>query len=242
MKSSILSVIAVSLLLLFSSCKKDPIVIKPETKQLFSIKLERQYLGTTEVDSAFVIWETNGVSQKIQLEKRNDSLIAEMNAFNEGTGKLSFRVFSNKKFSNQYKTQYIGSRDASLRKTKATNFTGPVSLMDADWKPRVELWDVVGNKAVIGVRPDDPYFLIRDVGAEVIKLTVEKSYWKGISPAGQAIFECRSGCSGNIENTTAFSHLPVQIGNKEWNHIELYVVYERNLNGEGYVLMLTYNL
>jgi len=94
----------------------------------------------------------------------------------------------------------------------------------------------------VGVRPDDPYFLIKDVKPEVIKLTVEKSYWKGITGIGQGIFECRSGCSGNIENTTAFSHLPAQIGAKEWNHIEIYVVYERNLNGEGYVLMRTYNL
>lgn len=241
MKSSFLS-IAILLVLIFSSCKKDPVIIKPIAKPLFSIKLDQQYLGSTGVDSAFVTWEANGQSQKVLLEKRNDSLIAQMDQFNEGTGKLSFQVLSNKKLRNQYKMQYIGSRDVSLQKTKAINFNGPTSLLDADWKPRVELWDVIGHSAIIGIRPDDPYFLVKDVKTEVIKLTVDKSFWKGLNMAGQGIFECRSGCSGNIENSTAFSHLPEQIGTKEWNHIEIYVLYEKNLSGEGWVLSLTHDL
>lgn len=230
------------LLLISSSCKKDPVISKPITKTLFTIKLDQQYFGSSGVDSAFVTWETNGLSQKILLEKSNDSLIAQMDQFNEGTGKLSLKVFSNKKFRNQYKTQFIGIRDASLQKTKAINFNGPTSLLDMDWKPRVELWDVIGHSAIIGVRPDDPYFLVKDVKAEVIKLTVDKSFWKGLNMAGQGIFECRSGCSGNIENSTAFSHLPGQIGSKEWNHIEIYVLYEKSLSGEGWVLSLTHDL
>jgi hypothetical protein len=244
MKSSFLPSIAALLLLTLSSCEKDKEtpIITPAPKPLFSIKLEQQYVGSNQVDSAFAIWETNNQLQKVQLVPRNDSLIAEMSQFNEGIGKISFRIFSNKKFRNQYKTQFVGSRETTLKKSQAVNFNGPSSFLDTDWKPRVELWDGVGHAAVIGVRPDDPYFLVKDVKPGVTKLTIDKSYWKGLNMAGQGIFECKSGCTGNIENSTAFSSLPNQIGSKPWNHFEIYVVYEMDGNGGGWLLELTQDL
>ena len=105
----------------------------------------------------------------------HDSLIVNMDLFREATGKMSIEIFSNKKFNNQYYSRWVLKKDASIQKEVSINFNGPSSFFDADWMPRVELTDYVGHDSVLGLRPDDSYFLIKNVQPDVLQLTLKKA-------------------------------------------------------------------
>lgn len=246
MKFSIKSILAGAFLLGFAACKKDkgdnP---PPATTPLLSIKLDNPYLAVANVDSAFAIWKTNGQEQRIKLEIRNDSLLKEMSAFHEGNGQLTIHIFSNKKYYNQYFGQWITKKNISLQKNKGTSYKGPDSFFDQAWLPRVELKDAIGHEAVVALRPDDPYFIVKEPGwHEMYQYSVDRGYWKtvgGIALAGRDVWRCQTGCA-NIPNEDFFTTLPARIGNKPWNHISIAVLFEINDGGEGWVVSLEHDL
>ncbi|MEI9943362.1 MAG: hypothetical protein WDN26_04005 [Chitinophagaceae bacterium] len=214
--------------ILFASCKKDPVIKQPvpADKTILSVKLNTAYLNGAKVDSAFATWKTNDREQRVKMLVRNDSLITEMNQFSAGNGKMAVYIYSNKKFSNQYLSHWILRKDISIQPSAGVPNNGPASFFDSNWLPRVEIKDGIGHAAIIGLRPDDSYFLVKKVQHKVIKLVVDKGYWKtigGIQGVGQGIWECKTGCTsaeGDVENTNFFDFIPGQIGNKVWNHIE----------------------
>jgi hypothetical protein len=246
MKYSITSVLITVLMISFSACKKDKHNNPPApvTTPILSVKLNQQYLAPGQVDSAFAIWKINGQQQRIKMAIRHDSLISEMKVFNEGNGELSLHIFSNKKYSNQHYGQWLSKKTLSLQKTKAISYNGPSSFYDVAWFPRVELADGIAHKAIVALRPDDAFFLVKHPGHAITKLVVERSYWKtigGIQLAGTGIWECTGGCT-DVANDEYFRFLPGAIGTKPWNHLSIIVLFETTHNGEGWGLSLEHDL
>ncbi|MBL7745572.1 MAG: hypothetical protein JNN00_19025 [Chitinophagaceae bacterium] len=226
-------------LLVATACKKDPAPPAPPSKALLSVKLDQPYLTTTQVDSAFAIWKTNGQEQRIKLIISNDSLLAETAVFNEGNGELTLHIYSNKKYRNQYPGEWVSHKNISIHKTKAVSYTGPASFYDAAWFPRVDLKDAIGHRAIIALRPDDAYFLVKDPGHALFKLVVARGYWNttgGVHYIGGNTWECNTQCTG-VANEEFFSTLPQRIGNKAWNHISVTILFSTDGNG-GWLLTL----
>jgi hypothetical protein len=242
MKSIRTSIVFFAVLLFTAACKKDHENSAPSDKAILSVKLNNTYLGAAQVDSAFAIWKTNASEQQIKMHISNDSLIADMGAFNEGSGQLTLQIFSNKKYENQYYAQSVSRKTISLQQTQSVSLRGPASFFDTSWFPRIELADAIGHKAVMALRPDDAYFLVKDPGHAVTKLAVERAYWNlvgGIQLVGVAVWECYTGCI-DIPNDEYFKVLPSRIGDRQWNHISLTVVFEIDPVGGGYILSLEY--
>lgn len=233
--------IILSALSVVTACKKDPVPPPPSpSKAQLSIKLNQPYLTATQVDSAFAIWKTNGLEQRVKLSVSHDSLLAETAVFNEGNGELTLHIFSNKKYSNQYFGEWVSPKQVSVQKTKALSYNGPSSFYDAAWFPRAELKDAIGHHAIIALRPDDAYFVVKDPGHPLVKLTVDRGYWKttgGIQLAGRDVWQCTSHCT-DVINEDFFRSLPQRIGNKPWNHISIVILFEINDNGEGWIISL----
>lgn len=234
------------LLLLGSSCKKDPVQQPVAASALLSVKLQPAFLGAVHADSVTATWKQGAATQIIRMQVRNDSLLAPLASFAEGQGELSIRIFSNKKLSNQYYTEWIFKRNITIEKSKTISYPGPQTFFDTSWLPRVLLADAVGHVALLGLRPDDPYFLVKDLQQNVVSLSVEKAYWQtkgGIQQAGGGVFTCKTGClnsNGDVENAQFFRFLPTQIGTRIWNHISLTVLFEIDPNGGGWLLTLEY--
>ena len=226
------------------SCKKDPVQQPPASSPVLSVKLNPAFLGAMQADSAIATWQQGSTEKKIQLQISHDSLIAPLSSLTEGQGDLTIQLFSNKKLSNQYFTEWVFKKAVVIEKTKALSYAGPQTFFDAGWLPRVLLKDAICHEALLGLRPDDPYFLVKNLQQNVLSLSVEKAYWQtkgGVQQVGGGVFTCKAGClnsGGDLENAQFFHFLPAQIGTRNWNHISLTVLYETDPNGGGWLLTL----
>lgn len=233
--------LVLAFLLFLNACRKDNLPPPQETKPgELSVKLQAGYLSSAQVDSAFIIWTINGQVHLERMEIRNDSLLYPLKNLPEGKGELCLHIFSNKNYSRQYPGQWLLKKNLQLKRNNSLALQGPDSFYDQDWLPRVELSDAIGHAAVIALRPDDAYFMIKDPGHEIYSLAVDRSYWQtkdGIALAGRDIWSCQQSCTDREENEF-FKTLPGRIGDKPWNHISIYVLFEINAGGEGWVLSL----
>jgi len=183
-------------------------------------------------------------TQRVPLRISNDSLVADMGAFQPGRGFLTVKVFSNKKFQLQYLSDWNYSADAVIVKESSFSIQGPENFADPKWFPRVQLKDAIGHEATVALRPEDPYFEVKDSRHPLYKLVVDRTYWKtkgGINTIASATWEGEVGVRSVI-NTTFFKILPQQIGNRQWNHISIVVLFETNAMGEAWVLSLEHDI
>ncbi|HYO22431.1 MAG TPA: hypothetical protein VER36_08490 [Flavisolibacter sp.] len=94
----ILTVLPVSIFVLFS-CKKDQSNQPPAVKEpAFVVVLDRAYMPGNKIDSAFALWEVNGQKQSVKLLVSNDMLKDAIRQFQEGNGKLTLHLFTAIKF------------------------------------------------------------------------------------------------------------------------------------------------
>lgn len=232
------------IIICITSCKKESIIDSPPVTNYLSVKMNPIFLTALQVDSAFAIWKTDTDTQRLQFSISNDSLLIDMKELNEGSGELSFEIFSNIKYLNQYPGQWFGKKNIILQQSKALSYKGPDSFNDADWFPRVELKDGIGHAAIVALRPDDPYFMVKNPDHPSLRLTVDRGYWKtvgGVQFAGGNTWTCANDCF-NVPNENFFASLPTRIGEKPWNHISIIILFEVNNEGGGWVLNFEYNL
>jgi hypothetical protein len=229
------------LLVLLGSCKKEKTPGSsnpPAGEPLFSIALTKPYMDGSKIDSAIAVWEVNGQVQRIVLQLKNDALSADIQQFQPGNGKLSIQIISKLLFGGQYPSQWILQKQMGIEANKSVTLNGPSGFRDANWLPRVMLKDAVGHSAVVALRPEDSYFLIKDVPAHLLKLTVSREYYNGINKVAGGEWSCTTciGQQTNIVNTDFFETLPQQLGNRPWNQIGIGIMYTDDVNGGGYVL------
>lgn len=232
-----------------ASCKKDSPVINPpqvDPSPMISVKLNA-YMQKIEIDSAIATWtKGNQVIQKPMTIKK-DSLVVSSEIFPTGNGVLTIQIFSNKKLG-QYKSIWVMNQEFSLLHDRVYSFSGPAALMDVLWKPRVVLNDAIGHEAIVGLMPEDPYFKIKKVNNQVVKLVVDKAYWRlggGVNNIAQKTWQCGAGCiqyTEDIINEDFFKSFPTMIGDKPWNHIEIYILYADNPIGTGWALNFNFNV
>ncbi|MBN9381854.1 MAG: hypothetical protein J0H74_13875 [Chitinophagaceae bacterium] len=245
-----LPILAVAVCLgLCSSCKKDRVSPEPGPgNRNISVELDRSYIGALLVDSAVAIWEISGQQTQVLLQKNGDTLHTDMQGFQPGNGTLTIKVFSKLKFGVSYLSQWVFSRQLTLSGKNGLVIAGPKSFSDEQWKPRVELKDGIGHFSVVALRPDDPYFFVKDVPDNLNKIVVARDYWKqggGVFRIGGGEWQCTVNCrngNGHIENREFFSFLPAQIGTASWNHIEITILYVEDEWGGGAVLSMTHTL
>lgn len=238
-------------LFIFSSCRKDP--TPPETELptkdpvVLAINLNDFYMPASKVDSALAIWEVNGNRQEIKLNSANNKLTADLEKFTEGTGKLVLTLFTKMKFGNHTSSHWILEKDMAINHKTSAVFSAPGNFNDMLWSPRALLKDGVGHSAIVALRPDDPYFLVKDVPANLEKIVVFRGYWNTVNGVRQVAgreWECVTNCidaNGNIENKEFFSFFPSSIGNRTWNHIEIIILYEEP-NGWASIIDLNHTL
>lgn len=233
--------------ILFIGCSKDISLLQP-TDRVNQIRIEfnGDFLGAAYVDSTIAIWNCNGISKRLMFDKSDDTLYAGISALEKGKGVLTIKVFSSKKFGGQYASQWIFEKEYLLSEYSII-IQGPQAFEDINWKPRIELRDDVGHFALIALRPDDPYFLIKGVSQRVKKIALSREYWQqggGLYRAGGGEWRCLTNCvnlDGNVENVDFFSFLPGQIGTSKWNHLEVTVLFIEDEWGGGYVLNATHS-
>ncbi|HEX2845984.1 MAG TPA: hypothetical protein VHN59_05515 [Chitinophagaceae bacterium] len=248
-KQTLHILIAAALLVLGSSCSKTPIPPDPEigAKNL-SVELDKSYLGSGLVDSAIAVWDINGQQKRVALSNHNDTLSADINQFEAGSGTLTIQVFSKLKFGNSSLSQWLFTQQVAITQKTGLKIAGPKNFSDLHWKPRVELKDGIGNFAVVALRPDDPYFFVKNLSANLKSIVVARDYWKtggGVFRVGGGEWKCNTNCTnsnGDVENSQFFSFLPAQIGTASWNHIEITILYIMDQWGGGPALMITHTL
>ncbi len=231
------------------SCQKDAPVINPpqvDPTPMISIKLTA-YMQKIQIDSAVATWTKGGQVVQRTMDLKKDSLVVSSDAFATGNGVLTIQIYSNKKFG-QYKSIWVMNQEFSLLHDRVYSFSGPAALFDALWKPRVILNDAVGHEAIVALMPDDPYFKIKKVSNQVIRVVVDRAYWKlggGIVNVAQKTWQCANGCiqyNEDFVNEEFFKSFPATIGNNPWNHIEINILYAHDTMGSGYMLNFNYDI
>lgn len=238
------------LLILWSSCTKKPVSPEPAPpgQKKLSVVLDPSFIGNSLVDSVVATWQVNGRQKTVTLSIKGDTVFTDINQLEAGEGKLSIQVFSRYKFGGFYLSQWFFSQQTSISHTADHTISGPKSFSDQQWKPRVELKDGIGHLAVVALRPDDPYFLVKNLPANVKATIVAREYFKfggGVIRVGGGQWQCNFNCinsEGHVENDQFFSFLPAQMGSSPWNHIEITILYAESEWGEGSVLSMTHTL
>jgi hypothetical protein len=228
------------ILLSLGACRKNPSLVPPppaqKTGQL-SIKLT-DYLGADKVDSAVVIWEANGHTKQEKMRRSNDSLLIDIKTLGAGTGRLTVQVFSTVQLQ-QRDLQWEKRTELTLNGTENTHWNGPTGYNDEGWFPRVILIDPFTSfTAIIGLRPADPYFLIKNAPPNY-KIELERNYAAipgGALLVSSGMWRCMTVCTdsrGLIENREFFKYQPAQINGREWKMVEVGVGTYLNLSTPG---------
>lgn len=216
-------------LLFATGCKKDPVQPAPsppeEEAPRIAIKLNGDYLPAAKIDSANLIWELNGQVQEAKMELSNDTLFAETKSLAKGAGRLTVQVFS--KVVLRYRNlQWERRTELTLKNKQSVNWKAPTGYEDAEWNPRVILIDPPSRfTAVIGLRPTDPYFLLKNVPPG-FKIELERNYTRipgGAEIVAGRLWRCNAVCTdarGIIEDREFFRPLATQIAGREWKMVE----------------------
>ena len=234
--------------LLIISCKKTTPVVPPTPAVAeVQVLLKHPYMKGDKIDSAVATWTVGNIKQHIKLRVHHDTLSAIADTLTAGTGQLTVYLYSKIKFSNHYISHWILNKAFTNDGKSNISVEGPSGYSDMTWSPRVVLKDGVGNLAIVGMRPEDPYFFVKGVQDNVRELKVAREYWKtkgGIMQVGGREWSCKTNCrneKGDVENTDFYKFLPTQIGTRAWNHIEIIVLYLDSPNG-GYSLNFSYDV
>lgn len=213
--------------LAFSCRKQGDSPDTTPTNPLLELSFENSYVSLAEIDSAVFIWsDATGIHRRL-LELRADSLYLPLHDFPAAIIPGKLELYGAREYARQY--QGIWVRDIELPAVRSVDIvtSAPTQFEDLAWKPRVRLTDAIGHSAVIGLRPDDPYFLIGATPRFYPQVQMERSYWNtvgGVSPVASKLWDCRNDCIDQPDESF-FADLPARIAGRSWNHISLTVAF-----------------
>ena len=237
-------------LLFLVSCTKETNQEQPHSGTALKefIVPTNHYLHVADVDSAIAHWQSGGVTKIVRLHVRNDSLFAPLTSFPAGDGLMTIRIYSRHKL-HGYSLQYERTGNITLHHNHLIRFSAPGGMNDLSWNPRIILQHNNPSgfhvTAIVGIRPNDPYFEFRDVDPNWRhKAMVGRFYFEQGTAAEVAggVWNCQNclDASGNYTNNTFFSFLPTQIGNRSWNRIEFFIKLYQSESSVG-ELFIEYN-
>lgn len=228
-KISFPSVFCVGLLsILVFSCRKqeDSPVAVPENP-LLELSFENSYLTLPEIDSAVFTWSDAAGIHRRRLEFRTDSLYLPLRDFPAAVIPGKLELYGAREYARQYQGIWVRDIELPAARSGGMVIPAPVEFQDITWKPRVRLNDAIGHSAVIGLRPDDPFFKIGATPRVYPQVELERSYWNtvgGVSPVASKLWDCRNDCIDQPDESF-FADLPARIAGRSWNHISLTVAF-----------------
>jgi hypothetical protein len=233
MKFSVLTIVLLAATMV--ACKKDPVTTQPGPNPARKIKLLlNDYVSVDKIDSALVNWNLNGAGHRLKLMPDAYDMSASIADLVAGNGKLTIQIFSKNKLDNK-SLQYERVVNLGLQPDTAVIVTGPNLFEDLNWNPRIIFnhrgpYAMMKVTAVVGIRPNDPYFELIDINAAWrSRIVVERAYYDTAdltTPVAVGTWDCQQGCtdsSGNYKNETFFSFLPQQIGNRIWQRAQFFI-------------------
>ena len=239
----------VVLLFTFAACTKEPPVPGPvKTVKNLTIDLDTNYMSGKKIDSAFATWTISGHAKTIKLAVDGNKLTSSLGELSPGTGEMKITIYSNVKFV-YFQSLWLQTKTLTFEFDEAITLKGPSGFNDQNWLPRVILHnDAMKIDAVVGVRPSDPYFFVKQADKNYREIWFSREYWRtkeGVQLVAGGAWNCKSNClnaDGDILNEEFFKFLPNRIGTNAWNHIEIVFGYSFDSSGGGYFLDMNYDI
>lgn len=238
------SITLIAVVALAASCKKEKpaaaTLPPPAGSKLVTVILNPEYLPSNKVDSAFITWENGTKTDSVKLEARNNDLAASFDKLPATEKKFQLHLFTSLLLK-QHKLLWQKEFIVALSQKQALNIAAPLGFADINWKPRLILKDGAGLQVLSGLRPDDPYFRIHKIDRQWVTIVMDRSYWNTIGPDTKVGGATWNGVNvldetGSYSNSIFFNMLPLQIGNKAWNHYEIVMLFTNNTNTQTRVL------
>lgn len=209
--------------MLLGACKKDKGEDNPPpTLGNLEIRLAAAYMPADKIDSAIVVWEVNSNSKTVRLKISGDTLRAPLENFTEGNGLMTIQLYTKVKV-NQVDLQWEKRWQFQLQHDQPVILQGPVNYEDKDWMPRVILIEpTIKFIAILAVRPEDPYFRLKNLPAGWPYIEMERGYYKipgGIEYAGYGYYKCNGTCGSDVEDRTFYANMGAMVGNKTWTSL-----------------------
>ncbi|HEY0041453.1 MAG TPA: hypothetical protein VGB71_12350 [Flavisolibacter sp.] len=222
--TSLLNIFLLAVLLI-SSCKKEhaPNGRSPINNTL-EVRLHTSYLPASKIDSAILIWEAAGQTKRQKFLFSGDTLRLLLKQFNSGQGRMAIQLYTQVKLQG-HKLQFEKRWEFSLSHHQPIVTPGPADLNDPDWTPRVIIQEKewTGLTAIIGLRPTDPYFAIRNIPERWPLIGLGRSYYKKLG--GQLVAEKIWNNDGTnrqvIEDRTYFLPLAGEVADTPWGWINI---------------------
>lgn len=244
------SITLIALVAATASCKKEKTGNTenppPAATQLVTVILNPDYLPLNRIDSAFITWENGSKTDSVKLEARNTDLAVSFNKLPATEKKFQLHLFTSLLL-RQEKLLWQKEFTVALSQKQALNIAAPLNYADINWKPRLILKDGAGLQVFTGLRPDDPYFRIHKVDRQWTTILMDRSYWNTIGPdikMGGAVWNGVNVLdeTGSYSNNSFFNMLPLQIGNRTWNHIEIVMLFTNDTNTQTRILDFYHSL
>lgn len=237
--------IAVILLFVFVACRKTPVLPTPATADLV-IQLDNNYLSDDKTDSAYIWWTDGGRRVQKNMKKDAGKFSISLDSLMTGAATMEIRLYTTKLL-NSHRSMYVKKINKPANNRAGLSYMAPTSVTDVNWVPRVFMKDG-GNGviAVMGIRPEDTFLGLYNVGAKWIDLSVEKIYYKGLNKVAGKLWTCYGDhCiipNGMFESEDFFASVPPQLAGREYNHIEqLFMFGDGNYRNGWSVLSFNYN-
>lgn len=235
---------------LISSCSKDPVREPapvprpvppfPQVVKELRVTLNESFLPGAKVDSAVATWEVNGTRQSVKLQAENGVLKTSLARFtNGGTGALTVQLFTQVKLDGQ-PLQWEHRAPYTLDHSKPVTLAAPTSIADREWSPRVIFHydNALGSRfsAIIGIRPNDPYFELK--GVEPVyarRIEIKRSFHD--KATGQLVFSrgwvceqasCLNQTTWSMVDRYHFLNLEEQLEGRQWDQFRIEAYFHLN--------------
>lgn len=220
------STLAFGTAVLLLACKKDglPQQDNPKPDGKLTVRLNG-YVPSVQIDSALLLWQNGSEEDTLRLINHGNELSTMLNRLPAAATDYRIVLFTKNRLGSANLLWEKKLRLAAFA-TPARSLDAPTRLTDSLWLPRVVLNDQTGLTAFSGIRVTDPYFHIHRISRDWTELAFSRTYWNtkgGVAQVGGREWRANHvlDAKGNYTNNDFFLPLPQQIGNRQWNHIEL---------------------
>ncbi len=219
---------AAILLILFSSCKKDPPAPTPASDAKLVISFDQGTINPALTDSVVVFFKKVNSNQPIlkKLRQETGNMVTEISDLSNGdwtvemyfyarsgrTDDVALRVYT------QTKPFTLGTQRSDV------SVKAPNGKLAGSWRPMVMLKD--RNKELALILPfdgTDPYMEIRTPEKDRFYFYLERGAYKSANGTSETVaaydWQCMDGCYGNsswIINDTWLLPFAQQLQNKAW--------------------------
>lgn len=210
----------------FAACRKEPLKPEPVTTDApLEIALNETYMPAAKIDSALAVWETAGTTQTVALQRSGNKLSTRLSNFKSGNGTLTVQLFTQTTVAGkplQWEKRFVHT----LSSSSPLLLAAPTSFADAAWNPRmISRNDIAGASAtvIIGLRPGDAYFELKNVTAALSKrIVLERSFYlndtANLVAAKTWVGDAADlDAGGNLVDRHHFETLEAQLGAGQWN-------------------------